>query len=250
MNITKFITTLSILLTGCINPASQRAHDISLAYSRADARLDLAHSYLQQQRYRKARENLLKAETHAADYYRTLLVKAHYYQQVAEMDKAKHTYQRALKLHPSNGYVLNDYGAFLCRQSDYPQADIYFNLAVKDEAFPHIASSYENAAYCAIKAQHTQKAIHYFQRALDYQPERYSALIHLVQLEIEHNQLEQARNRLTRLQQQYEQHPQLMQLQIKLEQKAGNHLTAFDYQRHLKQQSPHKGGHQQNSKSN
>ncbi len=91
MNITKFITTLSILLTGCINPASQRAHDISLAHSRADARLDLAHSYLQQQRYRKARENLLKAETHAADYYRTLLVKAHYYQQVDEMDKAKHT---------------------------------------------------------------------------------------------------------------------------------------------------------------
>ncbi|CAH8218757.1 type IV pilus biogenesis/stability protein PilW [Vibrio aestuarianus] len=225
-----------LVLSGCItvtenhlaqNSDSEIKHN---PIDMAESRLALGLGYLDNGNMSKARENLEKAIHYAPDDYRTQLAMAHYHEMVEETDAARHTYHAALKAHPKNGNVLNNYGTFLCKQGQYEQADQFFNQAIIQPDYYLTASSYENAAFCALKSGNEEKARYYFTRTLNHDPDRIRAALQLTKLEINAQQYTQARLRLMQLSQRYGYQKASLQLLVELERKAGNTTLEKKYQ--------------------
>lgn len=221
---------LSLALTGCVTVESTpKPEHVANDTERAESRIALGLGYLGQGNMIRARENLELALKHSPSYYRAQISMAHYYEQVGEEEAADRMYARSLRQHPKNGNVLNNYGAFLCKQGEFEKADHYFNKAIEQPYYYLVSASYENAALCAIKANQTDKAIHYLQRTLDHDPNRSRAVLYLAKLEIETEQYQQARIRLMQFHRQYGVKEASLQLLADLEGKAGNRALQQQY---------------------
>ncbi|WP_394125831.1 type IV pilus biogenesis/stability protein PilW [Vibrio hepatarius] len=228
------LLTLSLLLSGCMTTEVTSTTPIeSRPRERSDARVELGIGYLKQGNMIKARENFEIALLHDPNYSRAQLSLAHYFEQVGETQSAQSLYSTALKQHPYNGDVLNNYGTFLCKQKHYDQADDLFNQAIKQPSYYLISVSFENAALCSLKSGNKQRAREYFQRALAHQPDRPISLLNLAKLEIENEEYTDARLRLLRFHQRYGVKKSSLNLLIELEQKAGNKALEDGYRRQL-----------------
>ncbi|MCG3723852.1 type IV pilus biogenesis/stability protein PilW [Vibrio cincinnatiensis] len=222
---------LSLGLTGCITiTENEQAESISNPIEIAESRIELGLGYLENGNRVKARQNLQIAIQHAPRYYRAQLSMAHYLETVGEHKAANEFYQNALRDNPRNGNVLNNYGTFLCKQGEYAKADQFFMRAVKQPYYYLIPASYENAAFCALKANDHTKAKDYFKRVLDHDPTRVNSLLQLAKLQMDDNELTQARIHLMKLHQQYGYQRASLQLLMELEQRAGNRALEKKYQ--------------------
>ncbi|MCE7614461.1 type IV pilus biogenesis/stability protein PilW [Vibrio fluvialis] len=234
-----WILACVLSLTGCITVTESDNSDLkSDPVEMAESRIALGLGYLENGSMIKARENLEKAMQHAPHYYRSQLSMAHYFETVGETDSARDTYRTALRDHPKNGNVLNNYGTFLCKQGEYQQADKYFNRAVEQPYYYLISASYENAAFCSLKSGDPEKAAYYFKRAVDHDPTRVRSLLQLAKLEIERGDYTEARIKLMAFHQRYGYQKASLQLLIELEEKAGNRALEKKYQQALDALSP------------
>ncbi|RJX72899.1 type IV pilus biogenesis/stability protein PilW [Vibrio sinensis] len=217
-----FILILS--LTACVTSKTTSEHSLPPAdpITQAQARIALGVGYLEQNKLAKARENFEKAYFHAPHYYPSQLALAHYFESVSEYSSAEQLYKKSLRDHPHNGNIMNNYGTFLCKQGKYEQADTLFNKAVEQSDYYSVSSSYENAAFCSLKAGNTQSAIQYFRRVLDHEPERKRAILNLAKLEIDINALAEARTRLVEFHHNYGVTKPSLELLTELEKKTGN----------------------------
>ena len=117
----------------------------------------------------------------------------------------------------------------MCKQGEYQQADKYFNQAIAQPYYYQISGSYENAAFCALRAGEEIKAMDYFARALDYEPTRYRSALNLAKLEIDHDKLMDARIRLMKFTKSYGLKREVLQLMVVLESKADNQSLVEKY---------------------
>lgn len=199
----------------------------------AESRIALGLGYLNSGSMIRAHDNLQQALTHAPNYYRAQLAMAHYYEGVGEESKAENIYKRSLRQHSKNGNVLNNYGTFLCKRGDYPQADKMFNRAIEQPYYYLIPASYENAGFCALKSKNPDKAKYYFSRAIEHDPHRPKSILQLAKLEIDSGNYTDARLRLMRFNQMYGVKRPSLQLMVELEREAGNKVLEQKYQKQL-----------------
>ena len=137
----------------------------------AAKRLSLGLQYLQAGHMEWAKNNLLKAYEHAPDMPDVLYGLAYYYQTVFEYDKAEEYYQKAIDESPRNADYLNAYGVFLCdSRKRYDDGIRYFLRAVEQPNYTAVGAAYENAGFCAIRAENFEPAKEYFDKALSYNP--------------------------------------------------------------------------------
>ncbi|EKO3643949.1 type IV pilus biogenesis/stability protein PilW [Vibrio metschnikovii] len=223
---------ISVLwLSGCVTMTEQGQAELrSTPIEMAESRIALGLGYLEQGNRVKARQSLQKALQHAPHYYRAQLSMAHYFEIVGENETAQQLYQTALREHPRNGNVLNNYGAFLCKQGEYSRADQYFMRAVEQPYYYLIPASYENAGFCALKSGDKQKAHYYFERSLNHDPNRARSILQLAKLEIDDDQFIPARLRLMKFHQQYGYQKTSLELLIELEKRSGNPALENKYQ--------------------
>ncbi|EHD2241123.1 type IV pilus biogenesis/stability protein PilW [Vibrio vulnificus] len=229
------------LLTGCVTVTEGQAQKDPDPIGMAESRIALGLGYLENGAMIKAHDNLQQALTHAPDYYRAQLSMAHYYERVGENGKAEDIYQKSARQHPKNGNVLNNYGTFLCKKGEYDKADRLFNRAIEQPYYYLIPASYENAAFCALKAGENVKAQTYFTRAIDYDPHRPKSILNLAKLEVDAGNYTQARLRLMRFHQSYGLQIPSLKLMIDLEDKAGNVALVKKYQSELEKLTARQG---------
>lgn len=228
----------AVTLTGCVTVEStQNPERLAAPKERAEARIELGIGYLHQGNMVKARENLEKALDHLPSYYRAQLSMAHYFEKVGEKEAATEMYETALKQHPRNGNVLNNYGTFLCKHGNYAKADEYFNKAIEQPYYYLTSASYENAAFCALKSGDIAQAKAYFVRTLNHDPHRARALLHLAKLEIDDGDFTPARIRLMKFHQRYGLQRTSLELLAELEAKAGNEALEDKYRQKIQQMS-------------
>ncbi|WP_272946910.1 type IV pilus biogenesis/stability protein PilW [Legionella londiniensis] len=175
------------------NESVVKEHNLNEAAS-FNTRLGLA--YLKQGDRPRAKRKLLIALEQAPDSPNVNAAMAYFLEKTGVLDKAQVYYQKAMSLAPNNGAQLNNYGAFLCRQGQYKQAENYFLRAVKDVQYENTAAAYENAGLCALAIPDTAKAAFYFNKALEQDPSRKQSLYELVKLEANRNHLNEALNLL------------------------------------------------------
>ncbi len=96
-----------------------------------EARLQLGLHYLVAGEYFAADRNLQRARQSDVKDYRPVLGLARLYQRQGQDDMAGTCYTQAEKMAPKNGYVLNNYGAFLCALRQYDKAQALFSRALQ-----------------------------------------------------------------------------------------------------------------------
>lgn len=141
--------------------------------------VELGLGYLEQNQRARAKTKLTHAIALAPKLPQTHSAMAYFRENVGDYQEADRLYKQAIKLSTHNkGAVYNNYGAFLCRQTQYIAADQAFLQALQDKAYARTAEVYENAGLCALKSSKTelvQKAQTYLRQAIQHDPTREQA---------------------------------------------------------------------------
>lgn len=200
----------------------------------AISRAQLGLAYLKHKETVKARENLLKAYAIDPNNLYVLLSLAHYYDYVGEIALADSMYRKAVAYFPNDGYVMNNYGTFLCKQNQYIKAQEYFKSAA-DTSYVFIASSYENAGLCSLKSGDIPHANRSFERALAYEPDRIVSLLQSCRIEIEQQQYAKAEAKIIHFHNTYGVRTDTLKMLIELAQHQNNSQLELEYTQQLNQ---------------
>ena len=172
-----------VLVSGCASNSQSGQYGGNFDHEdAAKTRMSLGLTYLQNNNYIQAKQNLDKAlalNPRSAD---VQFAVAYYYQLVGDIRRAEEYYETALDLAPNNGDIANSYGAFKCQNGEYNKAKEYFFDAINNRLYSNAAQTYENLALCAQSQGKLDEAIEYFQDALKHQPARGKSLFLLSEL--------------------------------------------------------------------
>ncbi len=157
------------VVSGCVNHPVQQ--------SAADIRLQLGLHYLSVKDYAAAQRNLLRAQQAAPKDYRVPLALARVAQAQHNSAQTRMHYQRAQQLAPLNGYVANNYGAFLCGLRQYDEAHQQFKLAIAAQEIDARQDAFLFSGYCYLQAEENSAAREQLGNALEAAPEQGNQLL-------------------------------------------------------------------------
>lgn len=147
----------------------------------AKSRVVLGLSYLQQQNFVLAKENLDMAMQHDPSLLAVHAGFAHYYQVINNAQLAKEYFLSALNIEPNNPDTLNNYGSFLCQQGLYLEAKPILLKASNQLGYHKSASSLHNLAMCAYQQKNYVEAIEFFLQSLQHDPANSRVLLQIAQ---------------------------------------------------------------------
>ncbi len=226
-----FVLAVLLLQTACTS-TSQPRDDADLEQA-SELYSELGLAYLRQGDIPRAEAKLKKAleldkNNGAAHHYM-----AEVYKRMDDPEYAEKHYKLAVKLNTEDSMLLNNYGAFLCSQARFDDAETYFLKAalVHRNRTPELA--YENMALCAMRSAKPDKAKEYFRKALSIKPDMPKSLFNMAQLSYNLGENLQARAFLQRLHDQVGKTKQSVELAIKVERARGDEVAAARLQKEL-----------------
>ena len=122
------------------------------------------------------------------------------YNNLGETKLAEQHFRKSLELDPTDSATRNNFGAYLCDQKRYEEAEQEILAAVDNPVYASPAMAYANMGVCAKRIPDLVKAEKYFRLALDKNPRHVQSLTQMVQIAIEQSNYEQAQAFLQRLQ--------------------------------------------------
>lgn len=204
----------------------------------AMARLKLALEYLKTGKTAQAKLNFDRAEKLDNSIDGIYSSYAFYYQRVGEIELADKAYLRALSDFPENFNTRNNYGAFLCDNRRYEDAEKQFVIAIKSPQNTQTANSYENAGLCALRDGKWQRAKEHLSAVLRYESVRARSILGLVKADIELGFLDDASKHLRDYRRIYSQTSQSLWLAMQIEHKRDNSAIVNQLGRILIQKFP------------
>ena len=233
-----------IALSGCVTETTiigknsvQQENSIDNAAA-AKTRIQLGMGYLNKGQMAPAKYNFEKAIELAPDSADAYLAMAHYYQAVGDKVSAQKAYEKLMSGHGNNPDVLNNYGAFLCRNRNYSEADEMFMRAVAQPHYLKMDDSYENAGVCALQAGKKEKALEYYRLALGYNPHKVKLLLDLAEMALNANNPTEAESWLSTYRKKATDTPQSLWLSIRTAQAQGRIADSHIFGQTLVQQFP------------
>ncbi len=155
--------------------------------------VELGLGYLSQGQVARAKTKLTHAIKLAPKSAETHSAMAYFLEMVSDFKEAEREHKKAVSLRLSNGAVYNNYGAFLCRRNRYKEADQAFHQALEDKDYARTAEVYENAGLCAIKSTDLDAAASYLATAIQRDPNRGTAILELVALDLKQEKFNHAK---------------------------------------------------------
>lgn len=204
----------------------------------AKARMTLGLQYLEQGNIARAKTNIDKAVKYKPDLAEVQYGLAYYYQRVNEPKLAEEHYRKALSVSPRDPLAHNIYGAFLCDQGRYEEAEDHFDTAVRAPQYNQQAATLENAGVCALKAGNKASAEQYFIKALGYNPGQGRALLEMGNLAFERGDLVKAQGYLRSYLSASRHTPRSLWLSIRIAHQTGDRDTEASNAMLLTQQFP------------
>jgi type IV pilus assembly protein PilF len=177
---TIFVLIFSLACSSCAKLSEPQVADTVIGKERnarekaAIINAELGLGYLAQGETARAKAKLIYALKLAPRIPETHSAMAYFSEKVSDTKEAELQHKMAIQLASSKGAIYNNYGAFLCRQNRYLEAEQAFQLALQDKEYPRTAEIYENAGLCALKSGHHTKAAHYFALSAKRDPNRVS----------------------------------------------------------------------------
>ncbi|TXH62187.1 MAG: type IV pilus biogenesis/stability protein PilW [Tolumonas sp.] len=238
------IWTALIALSGCVTETtiigknSERQENSIDNANASKTRVELGMGYLNKGQMAPAKYNFEKAIEMAPNNAEAYLAMAYYYQTVGDKDSAEETYKTLLSGHGNDPDVLNNYGAFLCRNRNYAEADDMFMRAVAQPRYLKMDDSYENAGICALQSGQKVKAIEYYRKALSYNPNKVRLLLDLAKIALDDHKATEAESWLNAYREKAGDSAQSLWLSLRAAQALGRIADTHVYGQALVQQFP------------
>ncbi len=228
--------TVALLLQGCAQTGGPKGPTETAEAVRIYS--DLGLGYLRQGKYDQALVKLKRAlELNNKDPDSNHYI-AEVYKQLGEIKEANRYFDKAADLDPKNPMLLNNYGAFLCEQSRFVDAEKYFLRAATLPRYQTPELAYENLALCAQRVNDPVQAETYFRKALAINPKLQKSLYQMAQLSYDNKEYLKARAFVQRYQEGVEPSELGLNLAIKIETALGNEAALQEYRQRLKSHFP------------
>lgn len=198
----------------------------------------LAEEYIKVGKFDVALEALqkaIKAEPSSPDAYTVLGVLN---EQINRPEQAEAAYEKAVKLAPDKGDVLNNYGAWLCRSGHLVEADAQFRKALSDPFYKTPAAALGNAAVCALKAGKPEMAEAYDRQILATDPANPDAVSTMAEISFRRADYLRARGFIERFFATGKSSPSALDLAARIEDRLGNQDGARAYRNRLASEFP------------
>jgi len=205
---------------------------------RARIHTDLAAAYYERGNLAVSLEELriaIEADPGYASAYNVLgLVHA----DLRENDQAQASFERALRISPTDADTNHNYAWFLCQTDREEQSLRYFLAAVRNPLYTTPQKSYFLAATCAARKSKNQEAQDYYERAIKLDPNYASAILGLAQLKYRRGDLLDSRSLVVRYNRLVEPTAESLWLSLRIERKLGDKSAESGFAQRLRRQFP------------
>jgi type IV pilus assembly protein PilF len=160
------------------------------------------------------------------------------YMELRENQLAETSFERALKLAPSDPDINHNYGWFLCQTSREADSIRYFLQALRNPLYPAPWRSYSAAGACSLRANNLKDAEDFFQRALRLEPDEPSSLLNLGQIRYRQGNAGEARKLVSRYNNLAAPSAESLWLALRIERKLGERVAEQSYANQLRRRYP------------
>ena len=180
------VTSLTaLLLVSCVTSTETTSERITSKPNLKDAsklNTQLAIGYIQEKQYAPAKEKLEKAIVQDDENVRAFKIYAYLYALLGLTEEAEGKYQEAIDLDSNDSDLANSYGAFLCTQGKYEEAQQQLSKAYSDPFYEAGYLAESNAGSCYIQQNELKKAERLLRKALRVQPKLAGSLISMAEI--------------------------------------------------------------------
>lgn len=194
----KYVLLSLVSATFLVSCSYKNSADVSLESKRqkqakaAKINVQLGLSYFKQGDVQRAKKKLLLANNQNPNSIDVAGALGFYFERTGNSEQAKAYYKRAISLSKSSGAQLNNFGAFLCRESKYKLANQYFERAAADLNYVNSAGALENAGLCSLAIPNITLAESYFKKAFEQDPKRLKSVYELTKIAFDKKQYKKA----------------------------------------------------------
>jgi type IV pilus assembly protein PilF len=208
------------------------------AADRANIRLQLAISYLQQDQLPlalKELNNAIAIDDNLADLY---AVRALVYTQMRDANKAEQDFQRVMNMAPNNLDNINNYAWFLCMHDKEQQAMSMFDRVLEDRTFTQPVKALNNAGLCSLKMKNDELAETYFAKSLRLDASNPTTNLNLARLRYKKHDLANAQFYINRLVREDAVTPEILWLAIKIDRQLNDSVAQANLAVQLQRRFP------------
>jgi type IV pilus assembly protein PilF len=234
-----------VVLAACAAQPSEPDHDTGTLIgevgdprNRAKLHTELASMYYSNGNVGVALEELRAAAKADANYAPAYGMYGLVYMQMKDQTRAEESFERALRLAPSDADINHNYGWFLCQTGREPASVKYFLQAIRNPLYATPWRSYSAAGVCTMKMNQLKDAEAFFERALKFEPDEAASLVGLGQIRYRQGNIGEARKLVTRYNKLVTPTSESLWLAVRIERRMGERLQEQAFANQLRRRYP------------
>jgi type IV pilus assembly protein PilF len=234
-----------VILAACAAKPSEPDHDTGTLIgevgdprNRAKLHTELASMYYSNGNLGVALEELRAAAKADANYAPAYGMYGLVYMQMKDQTRAEESFERALRLAPSDADINHNYGWFLCQTGREPASVKYFLQAIRNPLYAMPWRSYSAAGVCTMKMNQLKDAEAFFERALKFEPDEPASLVGLGQIRYRQGNIGEARKLVTRYNKLVTPTSESLWLAVRVERRMGERLQEQAFANQLRRRYP------------
>jgi len=231
------VTSLStLLLASCVTSTEITGERVKSKGNLKDAsklNTELAIGYIKEQQYAPAKEKLEKAIVQNDENVKAFKTFAYLYALLGLDKEAEEKYLEAIELKPDDSDLANSYGAFLCTQGKFDEAQTELRKAYTNPFYEAGYLAESNAGSCYIQQNELKKAEKLLRKSLRVQPKLSGSLISMAEIGIKTERYLMARAYIQRYHEVHVATAESLWLQVQAERALGAKEHYMKYARQL-----------------
>jgi type IV pilus assembly protein PilF len=225
----------ALLLSAC-STASKKS--VSNAQNAAIANTQLGSAYMNQGNLALAKDKLDRALAQDPSNPEVHSVRGMLFDKMGMPKDADAEFRTALRLAPKDPNVINNYAVFLCQRGRTDEGVKLFEEAATNALYSTPEAAYTNAGVCLRSAKRDDQARAQFVKALQIKPNFVDAVVQLAELDMQHNDLPQARALIDAYLTNFGDNPDLLLLGVRVARAQKDQIGAQRYARKLQMNYP------------
>ena len=206
--------------------------------NRARAHTDLAAAYYERGSMAIALEELRIATAADANYPPAHSMLGLVYMELRENQLAEASFERALRLSPSDPDINHNYGWFLCNTNREKESIKLFVQAIRNPLYSTPWRSYSAAGVCSLRGGNPKDAEEFFQRALKLEPDDAPSLLKLGEIRYRQGNMDEARRLVSRHNKVITPSAESLWLALRIERKLGERVAEQSFANQLRRRYP------------
>lgn len=241
----KRVALVLLLLAGCASQSEAPTVETGTIVgeqgdprNRARVHTDLAAAYYERGSMAIALEELRTAVAADANYPQAHSMLGLVYMDLRENQLAEASFERALRLSPSDPDINHNYGWFLCNTSREKESIKLFVQAIRNPLYATPWRSYSAAGVCSLRGGNRKDAEEFFQRALKLEPDDTPSLLKLGEIRYRQGQVDEARRLVSRYHKLITPTAESLWLALRIERKLGERVAEQSFANQLRRRYP------------